>query len=94
MREQQNKLAIIRIRRRYLMDYKNQYIRKNRQDLKDVLENYCTKLRKYIEDLEDGKVEELTQFLKFLKKRRDISRPIDLDTIKIFFTLVNNFFGR
>ena len=73
------------------MDYKNQYIRKNRQDLKDVLENYCTKLRKYIEDLEDGKVEELTQFLKFLKKRRDISRPIDLDTIKIFFTLVNNF---
>ena len=76
------------------MDYKNQHIRKNRQGLKDVLENYCTKLRKYIEDLEDGKVEELIQFIKLVKKSRDISRPIDLDTIKIFFTLVNNFFGR
>lgn len=73
------------------MDYSNQYIGNNRQRLKDVLENYCARLRNYIEDLEDKEVEELTQFIKFVKKSRNISRPIDLDTVKIFFTLMNKF---
>lgn len=60
-----------------------------RQELKDMLQRNCDTLRNYIENLEDEEVEELVQFIRFIKKSHNTSRPIDLDTVKIFFTLMN-----
>lgn len=60
-----------------------------RQDLQNILQRNCDTLRNYIENLEDEEVENLLQFKRFIKKSHNTSRPIDLDTVKIFFTLMN-----
>ena len=61
------------------MDYKNQYIRKNRQGLENVMENYCTKLRKYVENLEDGN-----------QARLGILKKVALKELSLFAVIYQN----
>lgn len=60
-----------------------------RQDLKNLLQTNCNTLENYIENLEDKEAKDLVQFIRFIKKSYNTSRPINLDTAKIFFALMN-----
>lgn len=56
--------------------------------IKDMLDDYYRKLRHYVEYLEDKELEELFQFIKFVKTGHDKFCPLDLGAVKILFQLM------
>lgn len=58
--------------------------------IKDMLDDYYRKLMHYVEYLEDKELEELFQFIKFVRAGHDKFRPLDLGAVKILFQLMHS----